>query len=146
MNTPDTRQREHGWLQIFVAWMIALASSLGALFIGEVMGQTPCLLCWYQRAFMFPLALVLAVAAIRADRDAWIYGLPLSASGLSIALYHVLLYYGFISQAVVPCGQGPSCTDAKMTIFDVLPLPVLSVLAFAAISILLFAARRKNAP
>ena len=146
MKEPDIGQAEQRWLPLFLAWMIALSASLGAIFIGEVMGQTPCLLCWYQRAFMFPLALVLAVAAFRTDRSAWVYAIPLSGAGLLIALYHVLLYYGFIPEAVVPCVKGPSCTDAKMTIFDVLPLPVLSAFAFAAISVLLLTARRKSSP
>ena len=39
------------WAFVFSAWLIALAASLSALFIGEVMGQTPCNLCWHQRAF-----------------------------------------------------------------------------------------------
>ena len=43
------------------AWIMALAASLAVLFIGEVLGQMPCLLCWYQRAFMFPLAVVLGL-------------------------------------------------------------------------------------
>jgi disulfide bond formation protein DsbB len=30
-----------------------------ALFLGEVMGYTPCVLCWYQRIAMFPLVLIL---------------------------------------------------------------------------------------
>ncbi|MGV3548650.1 disulfide bond formation protein B [Rhizobium sp.] len=131
-----------GWMPLFLAWLIALASSLGALFIGEIMGQTPCILCWYQRAFMFPLALVLAVAAFRTDRDVWRYALPLSAPGFLIAAYHVALYFGFIPEAVVPCGKGPSCSDAKMTIFGSVPLPVLSLVAFAAISTLLLKARK----
>lgn len=139
----DKGTAESGWLVLFLAWIIALAASLGALFIGEVMGQTPCILCWYQRAFMFPLALVLAVSALRIDRGVWRYALPLSGVGLLIAAYHVLLYYGFIPEAVVPCGQGPSCSDAKMTIFEVVPLPVLSLLAFAAISFLLLAVRKE---
>lgn len=131
-----------GWMPLFLAWLIALASSLGALFIGEIMGQTPCLLCWYQRAFMFPLAFVLAVAAFRLDRDVWRYALPLCGVGFLIAAYHVALYYGFIREAVVPCGKGPSCSDAKMTIFGFVPLPMLSLLGFAAISILLLMARK----
>ena len=40
---------------------------MGALFLGEVMGRTPCNLCWFQRIFMFPLALVLGIACYRAD-------------------------------------------------------------------------------
>ena len=85
---------------------------------------------------MFPLAVVLAVAAFRTDREVWRYALPLAAGGSLVAAYHVLLFYGFIPEAVVPCGKGPSCSDAKMTVFRSLPLPVLSLLAFAAISAL----------
>ena len=145
MSVRDKRSEDDGWLTLFLAWMVALIASLGALFIGEVMGQTPCILCWYQRAFMFPLALILAVSAFRMDRGVWPYALPLSGAGLLIATYHVLLYYGFVPEAVVPCGKGPSCTDAKMTIFEVIPLPVLSLLAFAAISFLLLIDRREHA-
>jgi len=43
---------------LYLAWLIALTATLGALFIGEVMGRTPCVLCWYQRIAMFPLALI----------------------------------------------------------------------------------------
>ncbi len=130
-------------LPLFLAWIVALCASLGALFIGEVMGQTPCILCWYQRAFMFPLAVILAMAAFRSDHQVWIYALPLAAIGLLIAGYHSLLFYGFIPEGIVPCGQGPSCSDAKMTIFGSVPLPVLSLLAFVAISILVLRARKE---
>ncbi len=144
MSISTERQEEGGWSTLFFAWAIALAATLGALFIGEIMGQAPCILCWYQRAFMFPLALVLAVAVIQADRNVWRYALPLSGAGLLVAVYHVLLYYGFIPEAIVPCGKGPSCSDAKMTIFNVVPLPVLSLFAFSAISILLLIGRRET--
>lgn len=36
-------QRASTWL--FVAWITALVSTLSALFIGEMPGQTPCVLC-----------------------------------------------------------------------------------------------------
>ncbi len=41
-------------LPLLAAFLIALAATLGALFIGEVLGQMPCTLCWYQRIAMFP--------------------------------------------------------------------------------------------
>ena len=47
---------------LYLAWLIALTATVGALFIGEVMGRTPCVLCWYQRIAMFPLALILGLA------------------------------------------------------------------------------------
>ena len=52
------------WWLIFFAWLIAASGSLGALFFGEVMGIAPCTLCWYQRIFMFPLAIFLPLAIL----------------------------------------------------------------------------------
>ena len=94
---PTTRTQHAGvptgpWLLLLGAWAIALAATLGAIFIGEVMGQAPCLLCWYQRAFMFPLAVILAVAAYRSDTSAWRYALPVAAIGWLVAAYHMLIY------------------------------------------------------
>lgn len=130
------------WLLLFAAWAIALAATLAALFIGEVMGQAPCFLCWFQRAFMFPLAVILAVACFRSDGGVWRYALPLAGLGGIVAGFHVLQYVGLIPQAIQPCGAGPSCAGADMTILGGLPIPVLSFLAFAAIAVLLLLARR----
>lgn len=118
------------------AWVISLAATLGALFIGEVLGQTPCVLCWYQRIAMFPLVLILGAGLYHATPTAAFYAKLLAWPGLLIAFWHVGLYFRLIPEAIKPCGQGPSCTDAKMTILQV-PIPLLSMAAFAAILILL---------
>jgi len=132
------------WLILFVAWFVALAATLGALFIGEVMGQMPCLLCWYQRIAMFPLALILGIGCLREDVGVRHYALPLALAGGAVALWHSLLYLGVIPKAIEPCGQGPSCASADMTILGVLPLPMLSLGAFAAIALLLVFTIRKE--
>lgn len=130
------------WQILFLAWLVALVSTLAVLFIGEIMGQAPCVLCWYQRAFMFPLAVVLGVACYRSDPGVWRYGLPLAAFGGAIAAYHTLLVAGVIPQPLVPCGEGVSCTSEDMMIFRVVPIPLLSTGAFAAIAVLLLLARK----
>ena len=133
------------WLYLFIAWIVAVAASLGALFIGEVVGQAPCSLCWHQRAFMFPLAVLLAVASFRSDSGAWLYALPLAAIGAAIAGFHSLLYAGLIPEGIQPCSQGPSCAGAGMIILSMLPLPYLSLPAFVAIAIALLGSRTKAA-
>ena len=132
------------WWPLFTAWCVTLLASLGALFIGEVMGQTPCVLCWYQRAFMFPLAVILAVACYVSDTSVWRYALPVAGVGWLIALYHSLLYGGVIPEGIEPCGAGPSCSDAQMTILGGIPLPWLSLGAFTAIVVLLVLARQRS--
>ncbi|WP_293779509.1 disulfide bond formation protein B [Sphingosinicella sp.] len=130
------------WSALFVAWLVALAASLGAIFIGEVMGQAPCVLCWFQRAFMFPLAIMLAIAAFRSDRHVVPYGLALAAGGGLVALYHLLLFVGFISAPIVPCDGGPSCSGEAMSVAGV-PFPLLSLAAFSAIFGLLLIFQRR---
>ncbi len=129
------------WAPLFAAWLIALLASLAVLFVGEVMGQTPCNLCWFQRAFMFPLAIVLGVAALRADAAVWRYALPLALVGALVAGFHSLLYLGLVPERITPCSQGVSCTSADMTILGGLPLPLLALAAFAAIAVLLLITR-----
>lgn len=140
-NSPHRRP----WLSLAGAWLIAVIASLSALFIGEVMGQTPCHLCWLQRAFMFPLAIVLGVACLRPDGEGWRYGLPLAICGLLLAGFHSLVFLGFVTERITTCsGQGVSCSSAEMTIFGGIPLPVLALLAFSAIAALLILARTKT--
>lgn len=62
------------WLLLLTAWLLAMLSTAGALFIGEVMLMTPCTLCWYQRFIaMFPLAVVLGIASYSNDRQGAVY-------------------------------------------------------------------------
>ncbi|MEQ9122214.1 MAG: disulfide bond formation protein B [Alphaproteobacteria bacterium] len=131
------------WIALFAAWLIALVATLAALFIGEVMGQAPCLLCWHQRIAMFPLAVVLGVACLVEDAGVWRYGAPLAAAGLGLAAWHNLLYFGIVPQAIEPCGAGPSCSSAAMTILGGVPIPTLSLIAFVLVLFLLLFVKRK---
>ena len=145
-NSPDatrSTETERVWLMLFLAWSIALVSTLSVLFIGEIMGQKPCVLCWYQRAFMFPLAVLLAVACYLSDARAWLYALPLALFGWVFATYHTLLVAGVIPEALEPCSEGISCTSDDMMIFSVVPIPLLAVGAFSAIIILLLLIRKE---
>nr|WP_067296990.1 disulfide bond formation protein B [Marinobacterium profundum] len=132
------------WNVLFTAWLVALVATFGALFIGEVMGQAPCQLCWYQRIAMFPLVPILGIACQRDDSSVHRYALPLAGIGGLIALWHNLLFFEVIPETIQPCGQGPSCSSADMTVLGGLPLPVLSVVAFAVIFFLLFNIRHKT--
>ncbi|HQU69623.1 MAG TPA: disulfide bond formation protein B [Albidovulum sp.] len=134
MTNPDAQRLSRDEVLLTAAFLIALAATLGALFIGEVLGQLPCTLCWYQRIAMFPLVPVLGLSLWRGDGMARVYGLPLAAIGLLIAGWHAGLYAGWIQQAIAPCTKdGPSCTDRGAQTILSLPIPYLSLVAFAAI-------------
>ena len=134
------------WACLLMAWLIALVSTLGALFFSGVMGLEPCVLCWYQRIAMFPLVLMLGMGLYLQDPRSGFYALPLAVLGWLVARYHCLLYGGFIPQGLQPCGEGNSCATQKLELVGFITIPLLSLCAFTLIVGLLLAARKGLSP
>jgi len=132
------------WHLVFAAWLVAAAATLGALFFGEVMRVPTCPLCWYQRIFMFPLALILPLGLFPFDRKVVRYALPLAAIGGLIAVYHVLIVAGVIPEALQPCTQGVPCKEQVIVWFGFVTIPLLAALAFAVIVALLSVAHFRS--
>ena len=129
---------------IFTAWLVATVAALGALFMSEVMGLAPCVLCWWQRIFMFPLVLILALGLFPFDPKVTRYALPLAVIGLGLAAFHVLLTMGIIPEALAPCRQGIPCKTIQIEWFGFVTIPLLSLFAFLTITGLLLAATRSS--
>ena len=132
------------WNLVFLAWLLATVSTLGALFLGEIMGYTPCLLCWYQRIAMFPLVLILAAGLFPFDPRVVRYALPLALAGWLLATFHLALVAGLIPETVTPCQKGVPCSDVQVSWFGFVTIPLLSVMAFSSIIALLFTAHFKG--
>ncbi len=128
---------------IYLSFAQALIATLGSLFFSEVMHFTPCTLCWYQRILMYPLVLILAVGILRKDKKIYQYVLPLSLIGLTIAIYHNLIYYHILSENLLPCVQGVSCTTRFFAWFGFITIPILSLTAFTVITLLMLIYRKK---
>jgi disulfide bond formation protein DsbB len=144
MNTlePSARMSNEtaGWTLIFGAWLVASISTLGALFFGEVMQLPPCVLCWYQRICMFPLALILPMGLFPFDRKVVRYALPLAVLGWLFAVFHLLLAAGVIPESIKPCTQGVPCSEKVIEWFGFVTIPLLSAIAFSTIIALFVAA------
>jgi disulfide bond formation protein DsbB len=144
LGSPSHVPAEAGWAFLFAAWLIATASTLGALFLSEVMEVAPCVLCWYQRVFMFPLVFVLVSGLHPLDRRVLRYATPLVAAGWLVALLHLLLTKGVIPESMTPCTQGIPCSRIDVEWFGFLTIPMLSLLSFSAIGLALGAFYRKT--
>lgn len=135
---------EADWNLLFACWVLAAVSTAGSLFFSHVMEFAPCVLCWYQRIFLFPLVLTLAAGLFPFDRKAVKFSLPLAIAGLLTAAYHNLLYAGLIPKNIRPCAKGVSCTEEYITLFGFLSIPMMSLLAFAAITALLILLKKRE--
>ena len=129
---------------VFGCWAIASVSTLGALFFSEIMELPPCVLCWYQRIFMFPLVLILPLGLFPYDAKVIRYALPLALVGWVISIFQVLLVAGLIPEGLKPCSQGVPCSEVQIQWLGFVNIPLLSFIAFSVMNALLFVARKRS--
>lgn len=129
---------------LYAVWLQALVATLGSLYFSEVAKFTPCVLCWYQRICMYPLLVLMTVGIIKKDNNVVQYALPLSLIGTVISIYHNLLYYKVLPEAVAPCEIGASCLTRFISWFGFVTIPLLALVAFLVIDVLLILHRKYN--
>jgi disulfide bond formation protein DsbB len=120
---------------LWIAFLVAAVSTLGSLYFSEVADYIPCQLCWFQRIAMYPLAVILLVAAIRRDRGVRWYAGPVAAIGAAIATYHYVVEWRPELEAA--CGIGPACSDIWFREFGFVTLALMALCGFAAILVLI---------
>jgi disulfide bond formation protein DsbB len=140
----QANQKNTNWNILFLCWLVTSVSVLGSLFFSYVMEFPPCVLCWYQRIFLFPLVIILAVGLFPYDKKVVKFSLPLAIAGWLTAAYHNLLYAGIIPESIQPCTQGVSCTEEYIDLFGFMSIPMLSLLSFTAIITLLIILMRRQ--
>ena len=119
-----------------IAFIVAMLATMGSLYFSEIAHFDPCRLCWYQRIAMYPLVVILGIAAVRRDADAGIYVRALAGIGAVISAYHLALEW-IPALDTGACGVGPSCTVIWFREFGFISLPMLALAAFLLIFTLL---------
>jgi disulfide bond formation protein DsbB len=122
--------------ELALAWVVALVATLGSLYFSEVADFIPCQLCWFQRIAMYPLAVLLFLAAVWRDTRGAYYAIALPVVGGVVAAYHVWLEYNPEHESA-GCRIGAPCTVRWIEELGYVTIPVLALTAFAAILVLL---------
>ncbi len=124
---------------LHAAWIVSVLAMLGSLYLSQIAGLVPCEFCWFQRICMYPLTLLLGIAAFRGDiAIAKRYLLTMSIVGVGLAVYQYQLER--IPQPTV-CSVTIPCNEAAFNIFGFISIPYLSMAAFLLITTLLLMAR-----
>jgi disulfide bond formation protein DsbB len=133
-----------GAIPLWLAFAVAATATAGSLYLSEVAGYVPCTLCWYQRIAMYPLVMILGIAAWRRDVGVRRYVVPLAGVGAVIAAYHVALQRlpGLPAGA---CSLDAPCTAIYVERFGFVTIPVMALIGFVAILTLLVVLRRAGA-
>lgn len=122
---------------LLLSWIAAVVATLGSLYLSEVLHFIPCTLCWYQRIFMYPLAIILGIAFYRNDKDIYLYTLPLSIIGMLISGYHVLLQKVPYLQQFEMCKTGVPCSKDYLNLLGFITIPMMAFTAFTIITVCL---------
>ena len=126
---------------LHIVFLISLSGVAISLFYSDVIGFAPCILCWIQRIFMYPLVPLFAMAIWKKQRNIFDYGILLAVLGFLVAIYHNIIYYFNISGA--PCGaSGISCVQHFVAQFGgFVSIPMMSLTGFLLILTCLVSAK-----
>lgn len=138
----SVRESFHGY-GLWLGWLMAVIATLGSLYYSQVAHFIPCEYCWYQRIAMYPLAVILGIAAFRNDTAVRRYALPLASIGGVIASYHYLIQQ-FPDLEVGSCSIVVPCATPYFEQFGFVTIPFLALVSFAAIITVLALDRPQN--
>ncbi len=117
-----------------LAALIGLTAMLGSLYYSEVKHYAPCALCWYQRIAMYPLPVIVGLAAWKGDTQVRRYVIPLAAIGAVISIYHYQLEW-FPDQTSVACSAtGVPCNAPYFREFGFISLAYMALSGFLAVA------------
>jgi disulfide bond formation protein DsbB len=121
---------------LWLAAAVGVGSVVASLYYSEIANFAPCSLCWYGRIAMYPLALVLVIAAFRDDRSAGWYAIPMAIAGFGINLYNYALHV-FPELDSRACSVTVPCSTPYVWEFGFISIPFMGLGAFALVLLLL---------
>ncbi len=132
---------------LLFAWLISLVAFLATQYSSEILNMPVCPLCWYQRVCLYPLLIILAIAAYRNDRQIAIYAGPLALLGALFAFYQYLeqMIPGFAPINLCRA-SGVDCSQIHLKVFGFITYPLLSIIASLVIFTLLLIAKTNKNP
>ena len=128
---------------LWIAFLVAAVAMAGSLYFSEVANFIPCRLCWFQRIAMYPLAVILLVAAVRGDRSVRWYAVPLASLGACVSIYHYLVEWHPQLEGSA-CDPTNPCSLVWFREFGFVTLPLMALCGFVAIIVLVLPTRRRE--
>lgn len=136
-----------GHFRYEAALAVAAVATAGSLYMSEVLNYKPCRLCWVQRGFMYPLVVVLALAAWRKASWARKFIVPWAAVGFAVSTYHYLLEWFPEQLETNVCDIKVPCSAFPFRLWDFVTLPFMAGAAFLfIISVLVLPLELRRTP
>lgn len=116
--------------ELWMAFVVAAVATVGSLYLSEIVDLVPCRLCWFQRVFMYPLAVILLMAAWLEDVEIRRYVYLLAGIGAPISAYHYAVQrYPGLEGGV--CDVAAPCSAAYIWQWGFVSIPYMALSAYA---------------
>jgi len=123
-------------IALWLAFVVAAGATAGSLYFSEHAHYIPCNLCWYQRIAMYPLSLLLLIAAIRRDHSVRWYVGPLAGAGAVLSSYHYLVEWFPSLESEDVCSVSVPCTAPWFRELGFVTLSFMALCGFLFILVL----------
>lgn len=131
---------------LWIGLALVLGGIVSSLFYSEILGIAPCGLCWLQRVFLYPQAILFALAIWKKERAVADYSIALSIFGGAVALYQHYLQMGGTN--VLPCPAiataAADCSVRFLFEFGYITFPLMSFTVFAFLIIIMLFVRSRS--
>ena len=121
-----------------LGFFVSTLATLGSLYYSEVLAYAPCVLCWYQRIFMYPISILFIIAAVkRSAVYVRLNSMVLAAVGAVFSLYHYFIQMqdtGSVACSTV--GYTVSCSEYFSVSYGYVTIPMMAFTAFIVIILL----------
>ncbi len=138
----DSRKHLYNFVHKYILELLffgILSAVVGSLVYSDIVGFLPCDLCWWQRIFMYPQLVIVALALYRKDKTVIDYLVPLSVIGAVLALYQSFVQWGFSFGVTGGCvAVGGECAKVYFTQYSYITIPFMSFTVFIYIIALKF--------
>lgn len=130
---------------LLFGFIVSIVATLGSLFYSEILRYSPCILCWWQRIFMYPQVMIFGFALLKKDYNIVNYSIILSFIGGIIALYHYLIQIGTVQGSSCDIiGYSSSCSEAFFLSYGYITIPMMALTAFILLIFLGLNLKSKN--
>ncbi len=107
----------------------------------------PCMLCWYQRIFMFPI-FIASVHAILYKKFNTLYSLFITYAGIGLifSIYHWMIQMNITSQGALctTASNTVACTTVEILEFGFITMPFMAGCVFISVITLSHIAKSRN--
>lgn len=133
---------EVGRRAFVIGFVVSIGATLLSFFYSDVVGYIPCVLCWYQRVFVFSQPILFMVGLIKKESGILYSVFWLSFVGALISLYHYFVQ--MVDVAFVPCPAtgGISCARREFIEFGYVTIPMMALTYFVTMMVIVYAYRR----